>query len=69
MKKKGKYTDSAYVETEFVSNEDEIKPVVKKSVKKDPLADKVKNLRGKGYDNDRIAAMLMTRKEIVDKIK
>ena len=40
MKKKGKYTDSAYVETEFVSNEDEIKPVVKKSVKKDPLAER-----------------------------
>lgn len=35
---------------------------------KDPLADKVHSLRAKGFDNNRIAAMLMTPRTIIDKI-
>lgn len=36
--------------------------------KKDPLRDKILELRAKGFNNARIAATLMIHKEIVDKI-
>ena len=45
-------------------------PTKEVKVKKDPIAEKVKDLQERGYDNNRIAAMLgLDRKTIIDKIK
>lgn len=53
----------------FVSNEESfIEEVIKPAVE-DHLAGKVRDLRSKGYDDNRIAAMLMIHKEKVQNIK
>lgn len=67
--KKTKYTEDSYVSEDFVSNEDKVQPKSKTDKILDPIADKVRNLRVKGFDSDRIAAMLNVRKDLVDKVK
>lgn len=53
----------------FVANEESfIEEVIKPAVE-DHFADKVRDLRSKGYDDNRIAAMLMIHKEKVQNIK
>lgn len=37
--------------------------------KEDPMAEKVRNLKAKGYNDNQIAAMLMIQKHIVENIK
>ena len=38
------------------------------SPSKDPLVERVLDMRGKGFDNNRIASLLGTKKEIIDSI-
>jgi len=50
------------------SNEENNKGVPTKSVKKkvDPIVDKIKQLDKRGFDHNRIAAMLMIQKSLVN---
>ena len=53
----------------IVSNDNKKKKSKKVVEKKDPIVEKVLDFRGKGYDDNRIAAMLMISKESVQNIK
>ena len=73
-RKKKTYTDKEYVSEEYT----EIKNVSDKELPKaynilsdedELMRQKVKSLRDKGFDNNRIAAMLMINKEKVEKLK
>ena len=67
-KRQSKITIGSY-ETDFVSNEEKIvKDIITKHVE-DHFADKVRDLRSKGFDNNRIAAMLMINLNKVKEIK
>ena len=57
-------------EVDEIFEEQEALPVedVVLHLTEDPLADKVLSLRAKGYDNNRIAAILGVHKQTVDKI-
>ena len=57
-------------------NFDELVPKVEKkkktkkvAVKEDPLRDKVLDLRGKGYNDNQIASMLLIHKHKIEEIK
>ncbi len=58
-----KYNKKKNVSKEDISIDDSI--IVEK---KDPLRDKILELRAKGFNNARIAATLMIHKQTVDKI-
>lgn len=58
-----KYNKKKDVSKEDISIDDSI--IVEK---KDPLRDKILELRAKGFNNARIAATLMIHKQTVDKI-
>ena len=73
-RKKKTYTDDEYVSEDYT----EIKTVSKKELPKaynilpdkdEVMREKVIALREKGFDNNRIAAMLMINKEKVEKLK
>ncbi len=56
--------------TTETSNEENSKSVPTKSVKKkvDPIVDKIKQLDERGFDINRIAAMLMIQKSLVKQV-
>ena len=67
MAKKTKTTE----DLEFLDNvspELEIEVNIQTHETEDPLADKVRDMRAKGFDNNRIASLLGTTKQIVDSI-
>ena len=52
----------------IVSPEGNIEDNITIQETKDPLADKVHSLRARGFDNNRIAAMLMISRHTIDKL-
>ena len=69
MAKRQSKIDIASYETDFVSNEEKIIEDIIKPAIEDHLAGKVKDLRSKGFDDNRIAAMLMINVNKVKDIK
>ncbi len=65
MARKKKTTD----QEDSVSNDSFEVLNVYTTPKEDPLTEKVKTLREKGYTNNQIASMLMIHKQTIDKIK
>ena len=73
-RKKKTYTDDKYVSGDYteiknVSNEELPKAYNILSDEDELLRQKVISLREKGFDNNRIAAMLMIKKQKVEKLK
>lgn len=73
-RKKKTYTDDKYVSGDYteiknVSNEELPKAYNILSDEDELLRQKVISLREKGFDNNRIAAMLMINKQKVEKLK
>ena len=68
MARKKTDTTEEWIDENIVSPAFEVESDTTISETKDPLADKVHSLRARGFDNNRIAAMLMISRHTIDKI-
>lgn len=65
MAKKKKIT----MDENIVSNEEILETNTITSSNEEPYAEKVRTLRGKGFNSNQIAAMLMIHKHLVENVK